>query len=145
MFGMVDLWALVGNFFFAASCVPLVSKVWRSKSVDGLSGWAVACWLMGFGCLLVYFTIRFDMIFFVYELYGLVMMAVVAAGWLKFRDKATGETAHASKRMMMVEERLKAIGVGNYGPLFGPGMLFGISGRESSLSTASMSAVRKRL
>ncbi|MEE9304940.1 MAG: hypothetical protein V3U77_01635 [bacterium] len=127
MFSTVDLWAVVGNFLFAASCVPLVSRVWRSKSVDGLSGWAVACWLMGFGCLLVYFTIRFDMIFFVYELYGLVMMAVVAAGWLKFRDKAVGETAHASKRMM-VEERLKAIGVGNYGTLFGPGMLFGMSG-----------------
>ncbi len=144
MFSTVDLWAVVGNFLFAASCVPLVSKVWRSKSVDGLSGWAVACWLMGFGCLLVYFTIRFDMIFFVYELYGLVMMAVVAAGWLKFRDKAGGETANASKRMM-VEERLKAIGVGNYGTLFGRGMLIGMSGRGSPLSTASMSAVRKRL
>ena len=140
----MDLWAVVGNFLFAASCVPLVSRVWRSKSVDGLSGWAVAGWLMGFGCLLVYFTIRFDMIFFVYELYGLVMMAVVAAGWLKFRDKAVGETAHASKRTM-VEERLKAIRMGNYTLLLGPGMLFGMSGRVSPLSTASMSAVRRRL
>ena len=99
---------------------------------------------MGFGCLLVYFTIRFDMIFFVYELYGLVMMAVVAAGWLKFRDKAVGETAHISKRTM-VEERLKAIGLGNYALLLRPGMLFGMSGKVSPLSTASMSAVRKRL
>ena len=60
--------------------------------MEGLSGWAVVCWLMGFACLLVYFTIRFNPVFFVYELYGVVMMSAVAAGWLKFRTTSLDVT-----------------------------------------------------
>jgi hypothetical protein len=75
---------------------------------------------------------------------GVVMMSIVAAGWLKFRDRSAADTAHASKRVM-VEERLRDIGVGNYGPLIGGGVLLGMRESVSPLENASISAVRKRL
>ncbi len=81
----LDWIGTAGQAIFLMSYITFVAHIWRKREAGGVSGLAIAQWLVAYSLLGYYFYVIPNPVFLAYYIAGAVLSLVALEGWRRYR------------------------------------------------------------